>query len=313
MSKTNVQPGAKIGRWTVLEASDSDGRRRWLCRCECGTERFVLDRALRYGGSQSCGCLVRERRAEKGSEDLSGRAFGELTALESVPAPEGRRGRWWKCRCSCGKEVQVQATMLRTGRKTHCGCKAQKKYTHADIAGRSFNALTALYPLDSRSKGGNVMWQCRCECGNELAVSYNDLRYSNTKSCGCRKKGHNQEMKDLLTHVAGTSIEHLRSQKKPKNNTTGVRGVYLIKGRYVAKIVFQKKPYYLGSFRELADAAEARREAEEAINGQVMDYYGRWQARAEQEPDWAAENPMRISVERREGRFALTILPELDD
>lgn len=310
MTKIVVQEGSKIGRWTVLNACGEGAQRKWWCRCECGTERAVLERALSYGGSKSCGCLTRERRWD--AEDLTGRTFGELRILERASTPEGRSGRWWKCLCSCGKEVQVQGTLLRSGRKTHCGCKTQKKSAHADIAGRSFNALTALYPLKSRSKGGNVMWQCRCECGSELAVSYNDLLYSNTKSCGCRKKEHNQEMKNLLTHVAGTSIEHLRSQKKPKNNTTGVRGVYLIKGKYVAKIVFQKKPYYLGAYRDLADAAEARREAEEAINDQVTAYYERWRTRAESDPDWAAENPVHISVERRDGRLALSILPELD-
>ena len=55
----------------------------------------------------------------------------------------------------------------------------------------------------------------------------------------------------------------LKSDKLPKNNTTGVRGVYRIWGKYVAKIVFQKKQYHLGSYDSLEEAALARREAEE--------------------------------------------------
>ena len=41
--------------------------------------------------------------------------------------------------------------------------------------------------------------------------------------------------------VDGTSIDAIRSKKVPKDNTTGYKGVYLIRGKYVAKIVFQKK------------------------------------------------------------------------
>ena len=58
-------------------------------------------------------------------------------------------------------------------------------------------------------------------------------------------------------------MDMLKSDKLPKNNTTGVRGVYRIRGKYVAKIVFQKKQYHLGSYDSLEEAALARREAEE--------------------------------------------------
>lgn len=60
---------------------------------------------------------------------------------------------------------------------------------------------------------------------------------------------------EALTHVAGTSIDYLRSRKMPRNSSTCVKGVYLIKGKYHAKIVFQKKQYWLGSFSSLEDAA----------------------------------------------------------
>lgn len=33
----------------------------WLCRCECGGEKWVVVDALIGGGSQSCGCIKRER------------------------------------------------------------------------------------------------------------------------------------------------------------------------------------------------------------------------------------------------------------
>ena len=94
----------------------------------------------------------------------------------------------------------------------------------------------------------------------------------------------------------GTSVDMLKSKKIPKDNTTGCRGVYFIRGRYVAKIVFQKKAYYLGTFERLEEAAKARRDAEELLFGATADFYRRWQERAALDPAWAEANPVRIHV-----------------
>ena len=55
--------GHTYGRWKVISFSHSTelSERFWLCRCECGTERAVLQATLRNGISKSCGCLHRER------------------------------------------------------------------------------------------------------------------------------------------------------------------------------------------------------------------------------------------------------------
>ncbi len=39
---------------------------------------------------------------------------------------------------------------------------------------------------------GGMIWHCRCDCGNEVDVSYNSLMYANQKSCGCQRKEHDQ-------------------------------------------------------------------------------------------------------------------------
>src|SRR5680860_1259816 len=45
----------RYGKWTVLERSG----RRWLCRCDCGTERKVIRSDLWAGKSTNCGCVRR--------------------------------------------------------------------------------------------------------------------------------------------------------------------------------------------------------------------------------------------------------------
>ena len=73
-----LHAGRRVVRWTLLSESEpatarsGRKRRRWLCRCECGTEKLVLEQSLRLalrsetGGSRSCGCLVAERLVRHG-------------------------------------------------------------------------------------------------------------------------------------------------------------------------------------------------------------------------------------------------------
>lgn len=50
----------RFGRWLVLERGPAGQHVRWLCRCDCGTERFVRGIDLTSGRSTSCGCPRRE-------------------------------------------------------------------------------------------------------------------------------------------------------------------------------------------------------------------------------------------------------------
>ena len=302
-----------FGRWTVLEQPLPQGKRnqrKWLCRCECGTERYVSDNSLRYGKSISCGCFRRERTSEKNAHDLLGKQFGDLFVVERIGSSKGRN-IYWRCRCFCGKEVEVSASHLVCGRKTSCGCKENPGHPPMDITNRRFHSLVALYFTGESDERGSAIWHCRCDCGNELDISYNSLMYSNLKSCGCRKKEHDKMIQDYLSFVADTSIDLIRKKELSINNTTGIKGVYYIRGKYVAKIIFQKKAYYLGSYATLEEAASARKCAEESIYDAAVDHYEKWRSRADAEPDWALKNPIRFSVSKIEGKLYLQVSPEL--
>lgn len=67
MSEEEV--GKKYGRWTVLKVVPAThrGRRKFLCRCECGTERLVRASDVVAGKSVQCAaCSQRERRKKQG-------------------------------------------------------------------------------------------------------------------------------------------------------------------------------------------------------------------------------------------------------
>ena len=309
-----IRVGDTFGRWTVIDTYqlNSKKERKWLCRCSCGTERYVLERSLLCGESKSCGCLTKENAKKATGYDLSGKSFGDLVVQKAVQARDSRRGVWWQCRCTCGRTIELPGTLLVTGRRTHCGCKSEKHFAFCDITGQRFHRLTALFPLDKRDAKGGIIWHCRCDCGKEVDVSYNSLAYSAMRSCGCQKKEHDQMLNEALTHVAGTSIDYLRSKKVPKNSSTGVKGVYRIKGKYHAKIVFQKKQYWLGAYSNLEDAVKARKEAEIAINDRITEFYDRWKEKADKDQAWAEKNPIRIEIQKNGSSIEAELLPQID-
>ena len=297
----------RFGRLTVLGEyiSFTNTRKRterkWLCRCDCGTEKYILERSLLYGNTKSCGCASRENSRKANAHELSGKTFGELEVMYIAAdhPKDARGGIWWHCRCSCGNEIDVLGTLLATGRKTHCGCKANPQYYSADITGQRIGRLTAMYPLDERDAKGAVMWRCKCECGNEVEYSYNVLMYSEIRSCGCWKRERESKLGDLITRVDGTSIDMIKSKKLPADNTSGVKGVYFQKGKWIAKIVFQQKQYHLGRYDNIEEAAQARKEAEELLFDGAAAHYSRWKAKADVDPEWASQNPVHILVSKK--------------
>lgn len=303
--------GQHFGRWTVLdEFQHTAGGTRWKCRCDCGTERFVLARNLKSGKSLSCGCLNRERVRALGN-GLLGQTFGDLTVIGQAPHTSGQNLRW-RCRCTCGNECVVSGTRLTSGKKTHCGCKTRKDSTKKDISGQTFRMLTALYETDRRDYRGSVVWHCRCQCGRELDVSYNALAHGMIVSCGCRKEQANHQLGDYLTHVADTSIEMLRSKKMRRDNTTGVTGVYRVQGCYRAEIGFQGRHYLLGTYHELETAAAVRKEAERVLHEQFLSFYDAWKQRADQDAAWAENNPISVTVrQRNKDDFEVVMLPDM--
>ena len=60
--------GMKFGRLTVLDTFRVQGsRRQWLCRCECGVEKYIAANSMRRGLSTSCGCFHREQLSQHSS------------------------------------------------------------------------------------------------------------------------------------------------------------------------------------------------------------------------------------------------------
>lgn len=114
--------GMVFGRLTVINRAETVNlQTMWNCRCSCGKELKVAASHLKDGHTQSCGCYNRELTSGLYLNNLTGKQFGELIVIERAP---NRRidETYWKCRCSCGKEIEVRAAALSGGKTRSCGC-----------------------------------------------------------------------------------------------------------------------------------------------------------------------------------------------
>ena len=80
--------------------------------------------------------------------------------------------------CGCRKHFSSQKNAYIMGKKN------QGKYKE-DIAGQKFGELTVIRPTDERDYDGNILWECRCSCGNKepRLASYKALRTGHVKYC----------------------------------------------------------------------------------------------------------------------------------
>lgn len=197
-------------------------------------------------------------------ENLIGQKFGRLTVIAEEP-PKNRAARW-RCICECGTETTVAESRLVSGNTKSCGC-----IKSPDRTGQRFGSLVVVGRSELRGKRGKrtvPLWECRCDCG---AIVYRAMDSLTTfKNCSCESCLNHSKTKDMRQYAGfyeKTQISKISDMKLTAANTSGVRGVYFDNrsGRWVARLKFKRKTYYLGSYLKLEDAAKARARAEEDI------------------------------------------------
>lgn len=63
-----------------------------------------------------------------------------------------------------------------------------------DLTGQDFGYLSVLYKTHP-NENGEMLWMCRCKCGNIVEVNGCRLRNGLTRSCGCYQKEQNRKSK----------------------------------------------------------------------------------------------------------------------
>lgn len=176
--------GQRFGELTAVAFDHMDHHSSyWLFKCDCGREKVMQVKSVKWNlkknGNVTCGASV--HRVQSNFVDLTGKQIGELTVLEHLTKYSGRS--YWKCQCSCGKELEIAAYYLTHGQKS-CGHLATEKHApnYKDRTGEIHGYLKLLYSYKSYP---HTMWHCLCtKCGKEIDVSVSSLN-SGTGSCGC--------------------------------------------------------------------------------------------------------------------------------
>lgn len=164
-----VEIGSVFGRLTVIgEATPihvgkrtKTVRRRWLCRCSCGTVKDVVQLSLVTGATASCGCLRKEMMANIGmarAAEIAGLRFRHLSVIRRADERD-RRGRpMWICACDCGATVVARyvGRPQRLLEKSSCGCATSRlrsaaKTIHGD-AGRGVSSAFYRMWLGARGR-----------------------------------------------------------------------------------------------------------------------------------------------------------------
>lgn len=187
--------GNKYGELTVIDMLyNYQGKKRTYCKCvnDDGETVIVRQDALQSGATKT----AYGSRNKGKYKDLTGMIFGKLNVISLLEERDKNGSCIWRCECECGGTRNVSSGDLLRGRVVSCGCSVQKYYDSLslDITGEKFGMLTAIEQAGRIGHSGNYkrLWKCKCECGNEVFVTVNDLRAGNTISCGCRKISHGE-------------------------------------------------------------------------------------------------------------------------
>lgn len=96
-----------------------------------------------------------------------------------------------------------------------------------DITGKKFGRLVAIKPI-GKTKKGETIWQCACDCGNTHNVIISNLNNGHTTSCGCYKKVCSITHADTKTRLYRT-WQNMKNRCYNKNTLKysiyGARGI----------------------------------------------------------------------------------------
>ena len=134
-NKYAIKSGQKFGSWTTvrLERNASSGALEWLCRCECGIEKYKRSRFLYINKNKNLACRRCSFLNGRRHSISIGQKFCCLTVVseEDINTMSGKKRRAYLCECSCGNTNIVYLQELLNGKRTSClECSRSKKIIH---------------------------------------------------------------------------------------------------------------------------------------------------------------------------------------
>ena len=127
-----------------------------------------------------------------------GDKYNLLTVIGESPKRGNNGLKFWICQCECGNKKEVRGDKLQSGHTKSCGCLNTIKRIK-DITGNKYNFLTVIAPTDLRASSGDMLWKCKCQCGNYTYARKFDLEHEYKISCGCIHSKGELYISTLLT------------------------------------------------------------------------------------------------------------------
>lgn len=194
--------GNGFGRLVALFPVDSNHKKQWLCKCDCGNELVVTYNNLVSGNTKSCGCLHRETikdgwKRYRDAQQYIGKKFGRLTVVEFIGVKESEAIYAFKC--DCGNMITTSFHRVKQGNTKSCGCLKQDNVNmyKTDIIGQKFGHLLVKSYIGVNSHQ-NTVFECLCDCGESTTASRNSLITGHTQSCGCLRSVGENNIKHIL-------------------------------------------------------------------------------------------------------------------
>ena len=123
-SKSKITIGDRFNSLTVVESAPSrQGKRAWICLCDCGNTSSVLSTGLSMGTTKSCGCIVGRKRIAAGDR------FGRLVVVEGLGSNGAKNV--YRCLCDCGNTSDHTSGNLNKGISQSCGCLRNERVSQA--------------------------------------------------------------------------------------------------------------------------------------------------------------------------------------
>lgn len=76
-----------------------------------------------------------------------------------------------------------------------------------NILGQKFNRLLVIEKTDKR-KNGQVVWKCKCDCGNIVELRSSHIIHDHAKSCGCFQKERRKK-----NYLKSLEVDYLIGQR----------------------------------------------------------------------------------------------------
>ena len=131
-----------------------------------------------------------------------------------------------------------------------------------DIRNLPFGYLKPIEPTNKKDRK-DIVWRCKCKCGNIVELPATRLLVGNTLSCGCMKADN---LRSASKNIAGTSlVMSLKEDEKKTDTLSGYTGVSPKRDKWYAHITYRGKRYNLGTYSNIEDAVKARARAKELV------------------------------------------------